>query len=200
MLDPVDQVLCEQYGPIEAVIHSHPVRHNDPIWDRWPTLMDQEQQIKGAVPWGICVVINGHAQDPYFWGDNSLPVAEYLGRPFIHGVYDCYSLVRDYYRREFGILLNAYPREWEWWEKTPELDLYRRNMMAEGFFEISFKELRPGDCVLGTVLSNQIINHSGVYLGNSLLLHHLVGRVSRTDPIGRWQKLIRYYMRHEKRR
>ena len=196
IIDPVDQILCEQYGPIEAVIHSHVVQHSDPIQNNWPSLTDQEEQIKSGDPWGICVVINGRAQEPYFWGD-SLPVAHYLGRPFIHGVYDCYSLIRDYYRKEHAITFSPYARAWGWWDETPGADLYSRNFANEGFSSVSFEELRPGDVVLGTVLSSNVVNHGGVYLGNSLFMHHLVGRESKQSPIGQWKKLIRHYLRHE---
>ena len=49
----------------------------------------------------------------------------YCGRKFRFGVTDCYTMVRDFYKREFGIELRNYARYDKFWEDesfeiTPE--------------------------------------------------------------------------------
>ncbi|WP_255344084.1 NlpC/P60 family protein, partial [Acinetobacter baumannii] len=36
--------------------------------------------------------------------------APYEGRPYVYGSFDCWTLCRDFYLREFGIELRDYPR------------------------------------------------------------------------------------------
>ena len=37
--------------------------------------------------------------------------APYLGRDWVYGIHDCYSLMRDFYRRELEIVLDDFPEE-----------------------------------------------------------------------------------------
>lgn len=48
-------------------------------------------------------------------------VSKYIGRKFVHGSTDCYSLVRDFYKNEFGIELTDYARAEFWWNKGQNL-------------------------------------------------------------------------------
>jgi hypothetical protein len=48
-----------------------------------------------------------------------------LERPFVHGVHDCYSIVRDSYAQH-GITHNDYLRAFGWWDDKCGLDLYRK--------------------------------------------------------------------------
>jgi len=50
--------------------------------------------------------------------------ARYENRPFIHGIFDCYTLIRDFFRREHNILLPTnIQRTWEWWLQGENLYL-----------------------------------------------------------------------------
>lgn len=171
---------------IRCIIHSH----ND-----YPHVSkkDMEQQIVTDVPWGMINVFKGNVTGIYFWGD-SLPIKNLTGRPFVHGIYDCYALVRDYYRKEKKITLPIYPRENFWWLKDEHMLM--DNFKKEGFIEINKEDLQVGDAILGSVLAKSV-NHSGIYLGNGLLLHHLYNRLSRTEPLVRWNKYIIHYLRYE---
>lgn len=171
---------------IKAIIHSH----ND-----YPhaSKLDMIQQMATNVPWGIVNVVKGNVTGTWFWGD-TLPIQDYTGRPFVHGIYDCYSLVRSYYMLEKGITLSVCPRDYNFWRRK-EL-LLTDNYIREGFIEISRSELEVGDVILANILSS-VVNHSGIYIGNGLILHHLYNRLSRTEPLSRWQKYISHYLRHE---
>lgn len=170
---------------IRCIIHSH---NNYPHVSK----NDMQQQIATDVPWGMINVFKGNVTGIWFWGDQ-LPIQDLVGRPFVHGVYDCYALVKDYYRKEKKIILPAYPRENLWWEKDEHM--LTSNFKKEGFVEIDSEDLQIGDVVLGSVLANSI-NHSGIYVGNGLMLHHLYNRLSRTEPLVRWKKYLTHSLRY----
>jgi cell wall-associated NlpC family hydrolase len=179
---------------IECVIHSHDNYAHASKQD----MIDQE---KLGVPFGIINIHNGAVEDVFFWGD-TLPIQDYVGRQFFHGVYDCYGLVRDYFRREYKITPPMYPRDYGWW-------LQGENVIEEGIMACGFKVietndvrvLKPGDGILAKVNSD-IVNHCGVYIGDGLLLHHLCLRKNRLSehlPINSMdKKQIYYIVRHER--
>jgi proteasome lid subunit RPN8/RPN11 len=180
---------------IQALIHSHPngalhKHHNFP----YPSLEDMRAQMSCDIPFGILWTDGKFASDLIFWGD-SLPIKELKRREFIHGVYDCYSLIRDYFRSTKSIILKDFPRSYEWWAKKDREDLYTRNFELAGFERISFDQLKIGDVFLAQIHSKQV-NHGGIYIGNNLILHHLDRKVSCTEPILRWQKYITHYLRY----
>jgi cell wall-associated NlpC family hydrolase len=172
-----------------AVVHSHP--DGNPF----PSAADMTMQIETDVPWAIIVSGKDSAGDPMWFGDQLEPV-DLVGRPFMHGIYDCFSLVRDYYRQELGIELADVPRDWDWWNGG--LNLYEENMAAWGFrpLDPSTEELRPGDGFLCR-LRSEVLNHAGIYIGDGLFLHHAQGSLSHRSPIHVWAKHIDRWVRYE---
>ncbi|MCR8922669.1 C40 family peptidase [Dasania sp. GY-MA-18] len=181
---------------VQAVIHSHP---NGPAC---PSEADMRGQQSMGVPWGIIVSEGGVALEPFWWGTDEIPPL--LGRPFRHGVTDCYSIIRDYYRLEKSIVLKDYPRQWEWW-LDGQADMYAQYFGDENFFVINpdEDELQPGDVFLAQVKS-PVINHGGVYMGGGIILHQLGGpqgydpsRLSCRVPLYPWRKYITLWLRHK---
>lgn len=103
-------------------------------------------------------------------------IGKLIGRRYLHGVHDCYSLLRSFYLNIFGIKLGDYERSDGWWN-TPQ-DLYADNYEREGFYPIDQQKARFGDVILFSI-EGQKISHCGVYLGNNKILHHLRGRKSQ---------------------
>ena len=117
-----------------------------------------------------------------------------MGRSFHHGVLDCYSLARDYYRREVGIEIPDMAREASWWLKGQ--NLYVENFAAFGFVEIEPKDLRRHDALLMQV-GSPVINHAAVYIGDNMILQHCAGRLSSRDVYGGgWHRATRKALRH----
>lgn len=182
---------------LRAVCHSHPGGPD------CPSEADMLAQVEMEVPF-VIISTNGQAvSQPFAWGDQLLDDGDLVGRPFRHGVQDCYALIRLWYRRERGIELPEVPRNWEWWlDGTPgDKDLYRRYFAEAGFRRIEPGEARADDCWIAAVRS-AVPNHAGVYLGNGLALHHASsglpydpGRLSKRDSIARWTSFITHWVR-----
>jgi len=187
VLDPAEYAETEDSGEIIAVVHSHPVTNHA------PSPADRVACENSGLPW---YVVNPNTE---LWGycepeGFELP---YVGRDFVHGLVDCYSLCRDWYKREWGLDLHNYERRDQWWEHGE--NMYLDNFMKEGFHEIPIGELERGDAVL-MQLSSPVPNHAAIYLGEQLVLHHIQGRLSSRDVYGGYYlKNTAKALRHESR-
>ena len=185
---------------IQYIVHSHP---NGPFE---PSLADMRSQIQSDVAWAIIPLDSERVFDVMKWGEKDY-IPPIIGRNFVHGITDCYSLVRDVFRlgkdklAEQGILdwpydpieLDEFPREVDWWYK--DSDLYSENFKTQGFEEIPFSEAKTGDCFLIKIRSDKY-NHAGVLINNDLVVHHLPQRLSRREPAGIWGKQSALWIRY----
>lgn len=176
-----------------AVVHSHP--KTAPV----PSSLDMQGQVNTGVPWGVLSVDSTSATGITWWGHPE--VAPLIGRPFCHGVTDCYALVRDYYLVELGIRLPEYPRDWRWWEHGA--NLLEEGFAAAGFLVIDVSEARPGDVWVAQI-GGRVPNHVGILLENDLALHQIgsgdpidSSRPSAREPIYRYLRFVVKWLRHK---
>lgn len=173
-------------GEPRLIVHSHP------DYPCKPSDADRLGCEETGIPWGIVEVYNGKAGQVYTWEPDGfeLPL---LGRPFVHGLHDCLSIILDYYKRERGIDLGTYLREDGWWNTGR--DYYRELLPLAGFERVS-PPLQQGDVVLMQIRS-PVPNHAGVFLADGILqtepqhfaspaciVHHMYGQDSKRDPYG----------------
>lgn len=121
---------------------------------------------------------------------------DYLGRRYLDGRHDCYGLVRDFYRREYGLTLRNYARPVGF--DHSGLLLLTDNFRREGFEIVNtpIALLEPGDGLLMMLASRQV-NHVGVYIGERKFLHHLYQRPSSAEILDpRWQQRLSLIVRH----
>ena len=105
--------------------------------------------------------------------------ADYENRPFLHGLFDCYTLIRDYYKRNFDVYLPTnIQRNWEWWAQGE--NLYVDNAKDYSFEEVS--DIQKHD-VLIMKIGSSMPNHGAIYLGEGKILHHLAGRFSTIQDL-----------------
>lgn len=184
VIGPEDYARAEDLGEVVLVVHSHPFA--SPA----PSEVDRLVCAQGDTPWLIVNHPVGHFHlmqpEPY-----ELPL---LGRPFHHGVTDCYALVRDYYRRECLIALPHYDRADQWWMRGD--NLYIDNFQQAGFVRVDDAPRRH-DAFLMQVRA-PVPNHAAIYLGDEIILHHLWGRLSSREVYGDfWRRLTMVHLRHE---
>ena len=93
-----------------------------------------------------------------------------LGRPFIYGVYDCYSLARDFYKRELGITVPQLTRpRFGWWE-SGKLDPFMESLSYCKMTDCD--TLLHGDIILFALNGSKVSNHIGIYMGDNKFMHH----------------------------
>lgn len=183
-------------GDLRALFHSHP---NGPDC---PSEQDMRAQVELDVPWIICSANESATLHPFAFGDQLTNPAPLVGRPFRHGVTDCYAGIRAWGLETYGVLIPDYPRQWEWW-LDGDSDLYQQNFKNAGFYQIDVSEVRAGDVWLAQVRS-PVPNHGGVYIGDGLAFHHPSSmlasdpaRLSKREPIARWQQHITHWLRRD---
>lgn len=194
---------AEDVGKILALVHSHPDE------DAALTEGDMAACEVSRVPWVVISVREGVAGEIRSAAPSGYR-APLVGRGFYHGVLDCYTLIRDYYERELGIVLLDFERPDDWWNDGG-------NLYMEGFEKAGFHRmpegapLQKGDIILMAVRS-PVPNHGAVYMGPTTLgedphalplegamLHHLYGRLSeRTIYGGYWAECTACIVRHGK--
>jgi len=112
-----------------------------------------------------------------FFPDRYFENAELVGRPFIHGIFDCYTLLRDYYKRTFNVIMPTnIQRSWEWWNQGE--NLYVDNADTYSFVQVY--EIKKNDILL-MKLNSQVPNHGAIYLGDNKILHHMTGKLSTIE-------------------
>ncbi|MDG6894512.1 phage tail protein [Volucribacter amazonae] len=168
---PEDFIQASQYDGIVALVHSHPKGE--------PRLspMDRQMQLYSGLDWWL--VANNEVHRFAY-------IPPLLGRPFEHGVTDCYSLFRDFYRLA-GEELPDFERADYWWETGQ--NLYLDNMTQYGFERLPAESaVQIGDIILMQV-GAEVPNHAAIYLGDQQVLHHSPKRLSKRDLYdGYWLK------------
>ncbi|MBB5496888.1 C40 family peptidase [Paraburkholderia sp. MM5384-R2] len=193
-LDPQDAANAEDQGELVAYAHSHVYT------PATPTDADRAGMARTGLPW---IIVN-YPTGAFTINDPVPFVAPLEGRNFVHGVHDCYAIVRDYYATRLGITLADYPRVWGWWENFDLPDMYRENFAREGFVSVhegaldteALRKLRPHDLILFRIRAPRD-NHAGIYTGENFMIHHLIDELSRRELLGEfYQKRARAILRH----
>ena len=198
-IDPRDYAAAEDQGEIVAVVHSHPDASSR------PSNRDLAMCEATGLPWHILSWPEGDLRTLQPQGDTPL-----LGRPFVHGLWDCWQVCADWYRREWGLTFPAYDREDGWWEDANGPSLYEQAYAAAGFVRVQAPQ--RGDLIIMAIGRTAHPNHAGIYLGcdtrlpdeswpacgmGPFLLHHLYGRPSEIIVFGGpWLDRTRLVLRH----
>jgi proteasome lid subunit RPN8/RPN11 len=182
-LHPEDYANAEETGTVVAIVHSHPDATTQ------PSQLDIAQCDLSQLPWVIVSWPEGDIR-------TLMPIKgikPLIGRPFVHGIWDCYAIVRDGYRLARNVELPDFTRTDGWWNRGE--DLYMTQYAEAGFIACC-GELQAGDVIIMQVQASQP-NHAGLYLGDGLMLHHLYGQLSKREPYsGYWQERTIITLRH----
>ena len=174
ILDPEDYVKADETGEIIGIFHSHPI---DPPT---PSQADKVSCEDSGLPWYI---VNPRTEQ---WG--YLEPCGYkpplLGRQWVWGVTDCWSLVRDWYKENKNIELKD-------WERPLTPQEFNKNPMFERCaWRTGFRELRPDEKLIdGDLLFMSImyptLNHVALFFQGDVI-HHLTDRLSCKEPYSEW--------------
>lgn len=173
---------------VTAIVHSHPKTSAVP----------SDKDMLSMHTHDLPFVIVGEHGDVVTHYPKQAPL---LRRPYVHGLYDCFSIVRDYYARELGIQINDYERSQHWYEDATHQDLYAENFKAEGFVVVpnGKNNLQRHDVLLCRLGNSHFINHALIYLGDDAsltseetdefvgkpaVLHHNEDELSKRSVLG----------------
>lgn len=160
---------------VEAFVHSHPTGTSKPSDD---DVVSMNLQNKPYIIAGVA------SRTVEVWQPTTVPL---LGRGYVHGTQDCYTLVRDYYQRELGITLPDFERQDKWWENKDNAALYEDNFREAGFVQVPRETMQRHDVLLCRWGATAHVNHALIYLasdgvlkseltpachGSRLFLHH----------------------------
>lgn len=128
------------------------------------------------------------------------------GRPFIWSITDCASLVSDYFEKNYegGFVYDSKPEKEI--SRFGSDDIKNKQFFdkgANGFGRIGkngmgkFKkienwknEIQINDIVAMGFNYGNIIEHIGVYLGNNIILHHMINQYSRKENLDKYMDKI----------
>lgn len=181
-------------GEVIAVWHSHPNK------TATPSMADVIECENSELPWFINGIAYADEVGFSFTETHLLEPEgfelEYKGRPYHYGLIDCYTIMFDYYKREFGIELDrlADARETRFWE-------FNNPVMEESYPKLGLERVYNEEPVKGDVFliqtGGQVANHVAIYLGNDMILHHCENRLSGESVYGGyWHKHTVAHLRH----
>ncbi|MDP2026455.1 C40 family peptidase [Sulfuriferula sp.] len=184
VMHPADYAQVADDGTITAVVHSH--CYAPPL----PSEADRVGCESSGLPWIIYALPTHQVYEFEPCGYR----APLVGRSFHHGVLDCFSLVRDYYRDTCQIEVPDFKRSNEWWLHGETL--YLDNFAAAGFGQVPASDMQLHDVML-MQFASPTPHHAAVYIGGGVILQHLAGRLSSQDVYGGWfQKVTTHVLRH----
>lgn len=186
------EIAASAFRPdVQAIVHSHCA----PRHGREPSGADMAFQIEQGRPFGIVHTDGVHAASVLWWGDFRLD-EPLEGRAFIHGVLDCYALVRSWFWQTRAIKLRDVPRDPSWWAlRAP--DLYTQWAGAAGFAPIAPAQAAAGDvATFKSSVRGVPPHHAGVLIDDNRFLHHRAGDVSKIVPVHPLLPFIHSWYRH----
>ena len=104
-----------------------------------------------------------------------------LGRQWEYGVFDCYTLMRDYFALQ-GVSLPNFERPEDL--ETCE-SVFLQQMPLNGFKEVDYGERCPGD-ILIMRLHTATPMHAAVLLPDGKILHQRTNSLSTVEVLGRY--------------
>jgi proteasome lid subunit RPN8/RPN11 len=185
-IDPQEYIRAVSLGKLCGVYHSHP--DDDSLFS--------ETDIEYAEEFALPI---------YVYGLKDKKFAEYIpssyeinleGLPFVWGLFDCFSIVRNYFRQKHKLFISDYDRDESFANSNSNIII--ENMNREKFFIVENKDIQNDDVLL--FKSNRIFpHHFGVFVGNSRILHHPLGRLSTIELLTEKEiKSLSYVLRMKK--
>lgn len=175
---------------ISYIFHSHTKKQFLHICT--PSLKDIESQSLLKIPFLIAGFDGNVFYNPIRLP--SLPSQEYLNRPYIYGIQDCGTLLRDYYKYTFGIEIVLDPK-WSLTDKRNWNKAIINCLKVNNFQEMDLYKTMPqhGD-VFVVSIGGAIGNHGIIYIDSTHFLNQ--NEVSAFEPFEYWSDKVNSIWRH----
>lgn len=179
----VEDSILGSGGELIAVLHSHV--YSGPELSSLDSCAMEDSNLMWAI----------YSVSKDTWGFYTGPqyCAPLLGREYIAGKQDCYTLVQDWIRQEYGKNLPNFDRDDKWW-KNPNKNIIEEHMRGVGLSLVGGC-LRRGDILLLS-MARKKIDHLAIYEGGGVILHQVDGHPSKREIYSEvYQKLTRGALR-----
>jgi proteasome lid subunit RPN8/RPN11 len=185
VIDPKSYAEAEDLGVIKAICHSHPNASSA------PSEIDTSSCEASNKVWHIIS-----------WPEDKLStlrprgwVVPLVGRNFEYGVFDCCTLIRDYFKEKLNIEFECLGGKDTWWDRGE--NRYLDNYEGQGFRSLPIgSPVQEHDVFLMNIVS-PVPNHAAVFTEGDIILHHLYGRLSGHGVYGGyWRKHTTHHLRH----
>lgn len=168
IIDPDDWAKAEDSGELVGLIHSHPKG------SIFPSEADKNACEYLGLEWHI---YSPKLNDWYSFKPSGYKQPSLIGRQWIWKVQDCYTLLVDYFKSK-NLVVKDWPRP-----KDPT-ELFTNGLLEDvlpksGFIEVN-DDIKKDDVLLMTMIGKGA-SHVGMYVGDQMVLHHQVGRLSSRD-------------------
>jgi cell wall-associated NlpC family hydrolase len=179
---------------MKALHHSHPSGAD------YPSEMDMQCQIETNLPWGVTALTGRESEAITFWWGDQLPPEPLSRRQFRSGTQDCYTLVRDAIHVNTGRKPPDIPRGHLWWQTAGPTHL--RDSLEKAGFTKTWEKGQPPykpqflDTFVARV-GSRVENHLGVFTHDGMIMQHLSGRLSGTDPLSFMERFITAWYRFQ---
>lgn len=122
------------------------------------------------------------------------------GRPYIPYTYDCYTLVKDYYKQTHNIDLPIFNDDMKAIKDSWTSTSFHQNDELKGNWDAVIVP-QVGDVIMFSVgieaRDNGSPNHCGIYMGDNNVLHHYMGRTSTIESLSpSWDGWVLNYVRN----
>ena len=166
VIDPDDWAECEDTGEIIGIVHSHP--HDPPQ----PSDNDKASCEYLDLPSHIYSVRMKEwcSFEPSGWKAPSL-----IGRTWIWGKHDCWSLITDYFLEKKQINLKFWPRPKNLKEFAN--NPYFEKVLTESGFKKVDNDIQINDILLMEGIYDKL-NHVALYIGDQTIFHHNIKQLS----------------------
>lgn len=185
------KIYAEQINKLKAIVHSHPSTYGE-LDPRTPSPSDINNQIQTGVPWGIASTTASTTSEILWWPTSK--DHELWGRPFIPGVFDCYTFIQAWYWQKMKITIPEKPYGHNWTD--PESSFISDNMCLGKFKQIPKEQAKWGDLLTFRKATNNI-SHFGIYTGTDRMAHHARGRYSNHERFRKYRPFIYKVYTHE---
>lgn len=165
----------------DGIIHSHTydIAEKSRFPFKQPSYQDFITQQEMNIPWGISSTEGDIVSELSWWPRSRNE--ELYNRRFLFYIYDCYTLLRDYYHQKLNIELPEYPENFDITDIRK--DAYWDNIEKFGFYKIALSEVREHDVLL--LSFKRRCDHSAIYLGDNRILNHMAMSISREYTMGK---------------
>jgi proteasome lid subunit RPN8/RPN11 len=188
VMSPDDWADCEDQGEIIGIVHSHP---NDVPQ---PSENDKASCEYLGLPWYI---YSPKVKQWVSFKPSGYKTPSLIGRSFVFGVHDCWSVITDWYQENRNIKIphTKRPKTIKQFLKNP---LFEKTLPKLGFKEIKgIDNLQIGDVLLMESVKN-VLAHTALYLGDSTILHHSLYKLSCREQFDlHYQKATKKIYRYE---